>query len=72
MRHYGFLSPNSKLSVEAVRWLVTIDAGQLFLLLSQSLLVMAPPPRLRCPECGGPLCVVGLILPGDALYFDTS
>lgn len=75
VRHYGFLSPNSRLSVEAVRWLVTLHAGQLFLLLSQSLLVMASPPRWRCPDCGGPLCLVGLILPGDALgcpYFDSS
>ena len=75
VRHYGFLSPNSKLPLEAVRWLVTLQAGQLFLLLSQSLLVMPAPPRLCCPECGGLLCVVGLILPGDALgnpYFDTS
>jgi hypothetical protein len=72
VRHYGFLSPHSKLSVEAVRWLVTLANGQLFVLLSQSLLVMPAPPRLRCAECGGMLCLVGLILPGDVVWFDTS
>jgi hypothetical protein len=28
VRHYGFLSPNSGMSIEAVRWLVTLHNGQ--------------------------------------------
>jgi hypothetical protein len=75
VRHYGFESAASRHSMDAVRWLVTLASGHLFLLLSQSLLVMASPPRHRCPNCGGMLCLVGLILPGDApayVYFDTS
>jgi hypothetical protein len=72
VRHYGFLSANRRHSIEAVRWLVTLANGQLFFLLSQPLFVMAPTPRLCCPDCGGLLCVVGLLLPGDPSYFDTS
>lgn len=75
VRHYGFLSANSRLSVEAARWLLTLANRQLFVLMSQPLLVLPTPPRLCCPDCGGLLYRVGLILPGDARagsYFDTS
>ena len=72
VRHYGFLSPNSSPSAEAVRWLITLSNGQLFLLLAQPQETPIWVPRLRCAECGGPLCLVGLTLPGDAWCFDTS
>jgi hypothetical protein len=72
VRHYGFLSPNSSLSVEAIRWLITLHNGQLFLLLSQPQQTPLWRPRLRCAECGGLLCLVGLVLPGDQSYLDTS
>ena len=75
VRHYGFESAASRHATDALRGLVTLASGHLFLLLSQSLWVMASPPRHRCPDCGGMLCLVGLILPGDApayVYFDTS
>jgi hypothetical protein len=62
---------------EAVRWLVTLYCGQLFQLLAQPLLVMAPPPRLRCPDCGGLLMLVAVYpaswtVSGLWSYFDTS
>lgn len=72
VRHYGFLSGNSKLSVEAVRWLITLQSGQLFWLLAQPQQTPIWQPRLRCAECGGPLCMVALLLPCDTWYCDTS
>jgi Putative transposase/Transposase zinc-binding domain len=72
VRHYGFLSPSGRLSIEAVRWLITLHNGQVFLLLAQPEQTPIWEPRLRCAECGGPLNVVDLILPGDAWYFDSS
>ena len=35
VRHYGFLSPNSGISIEAVRWLVTLYYGVIFVLLAK-------------------------------------
>src|SRR5262249_20136918 len=32
VRHYGFLSPNSGTAIEAVRWLVTLQNGAVFVL----------------------------------------
>ena len=42
VRHYGFLSPNSGTSLEAVRWLVTLHNGAIFALLAD---VPRDPPR---------------------------
>lgn len=72
VRHYGFLSPNAGLSIEALRWLITLHNGQLFLLLAQPQQTPIWTPRLRCTACGGPLALIGLTLPADRSYFDTS
>lgn len=71
VRHYGFLSPNSARSVEAVRWMITLHNGKTFVLLP------AAPPQMpdtsagRCNHCGGPLRVIA-ILPPRTDIFDTS
>jgi len=44
VRHYGFLSPNSATSIEAVRWLVTLYNGAAFTLLAR---------RARLPQAHG-------------------
>jgi hypothetical protein len=72
VRHYGFLSPNSRPSIEAVRWLVTLANGQLFVLLSQSQQTPICVPRMRCPECGGLMRLIDVALPGTSCFFDTS
>ena len=72
VRHYGFLSSQSRLSLEAVRWLITLHNGQLLLLLAQPQQTPIWVPRLRCAACGGPLALIGLALPGDRCCFDTS
>jgi len=75
VRHYGFLSPNSRPSIEAVRWQVTLANGQLLVLLSQPQQTPICVPRLRCDQCGGLLRLVGVTLPslnGLNGFFDTS
>jgi hypothetical protein len=70
VRHYGFLSPNSGTSIEAVRWLVTVHNGAMFVLLAKRAVEPAAQPRPRCPACGSPMVVLGFV---PALApFDTS
>jgi len=63
VRHYGFLSPQSKTDVEAVRWLIALYYGHVFVLLGHVEAAAAPPPRMRCAECGGPLIVHAYVPP---------
>jgi len=72
VRHYGFLSPNSKHSIEAVRWLIALYHGRLFLLLARATSATPQPPRIRCAACGGAMCVIGFARPPHRTYFDTS
>jgi hypothetical protein len=60
VRHYGFASSNSKHSIESARWIVTLHYDRLFLLLAQQS-PTTPPPRIRCPACGGAMVVVRLV-----------
>jgi len=71
VRHYGFLSPNSRESIEAVRWLVTLQYGLVYLLLARLAPKAERTPQVRCPACGGPMHVL-TFLPPHALIFDTS
>jgi Putative transposase/Transposase zinc-binding domain len=72
VRHYGFLSPNSKQSIEAVRRLVVFHYGLISLLLANLPQRALAQPEIRCDECGGPLRRLGLFRPAELLYFDTS
>jgi hypothetical protein len=72
VRHYGFLSPNSPLSVEAVRWLVTLHYGRIFMLLATAALTNSPTPTPRCADCGGPLRILTVAPRRTPLTFDTS
>jgi Putative transposase/Transposase zinc-binding domain len=70
VRHYGFLSPNNSIAIEAVRWLITLHNGAIF-----SLAVNTPPqptarPAPRCPNCNRPMSILGF-MPAPPL-FDTS
>ncbi len=71
VRHYGFLSPNSRVSIEVVRWLVALHYGLTFRLLGAALEETATPPRIRCGVCGGPMRVVAF-LPRPVAILDTS
>ncbi len=60
IRHYGWMSSNSKVSLEEVKWLVWMFWGWTFWLASGH--VPRKPPRqasvLRCAMCGGRMKVV--------------
>ncbi|QDT03052.1 Putative transposase [Rubripirellula lacrimiformis] len=83
IRHYGWMSSNSKLAIEEVKWLVWLFLGWTFWLGSghapQEKPLTAP---LRCAVCGGQLRVVEVtyeslqsarIIPEHSLtYFDSG
>jgi hypothetical protein len=70
VRHYGFLSPNSRYSVEAVRWLIHLRNNQIYLLLARSTLERPDPmPPVLCAECGAHMYVAAILRPA---YCDTS
>jgi hypothetical protein len=72
VRHYGFLSPNSRHSIEAVRWLITLYYGSIYVLLANPPQQVPNEPRIRCPECGGPMRALMFEPPAPLAYFDTS
>ena len=64
VRHYGWMSANSKLTFDSLRWLVWLFLGWTFWLGSGH----APQPeklpqreRPQCPCCGGPLWIVDVV-----------
>lgn len=80
IRHYGWMSSNSKVKLEEVKWLVWLFLGWTFWLASghapQNEPLTAP---LRCGECGGVMRVVevtyeSIELPSDQIpaYFDSG
>jgi hypothetical protein len=72
VRHYGFLSPKSGVSIEAVRWLITLHNGGVFTLLAMLTAPPAEPLSLRCPACGGIMTVLGFAPAPAPAVFDTS
>lgn len=72
VRHYGFLSPNSRTTVEAVRWLITLHAGATFALEAKGVEESTATHAPRCPTCGGPMSVLGFTRPPAPAIFDTS
>ncbi len=81
IRYYGWMSPNSRMPLDEVKWLVWIFLGWTYWLASGH----APQenkhrkPTVRCPECGGPLRIVRVshrpitILPEHAIpYLDSG
>ncbi len=71
VRHYGFLSPNSRMSIDAVRWLVTLHHWLTYRLVCSAPQEGANGPRIRCPRCGGPMQVLAF-QPRPVAIFDTS
>jgi hypothetical protein len=72
VRHYGFLSPNSGTSIEAVRWLITVHNGAIFTLLAKRAEEPAPQPAPCCPVCGGPMSLLGFVPALAPAVFDSS
>jgi hypothetical protein len=72
VRHYGFLSPNSRLSLDLVRWLIALCQGLIFVLRGPLLQNAPARPRPRCAACGGAMIVVGFAPYTAPVLFDTS
>jgi hypothetical protein len=72
VRHYGFLSPNSRIALEAVRWLVTVLTGAIFVLVAKGTEGSTTPLAPRCPVCGGPMTLLGFAPAAVPAVFDTS
>lgn len=62
VRHYGFLSPNNKEPLEAVRWLVAVHYDLVFPLVAM-LEEQPSSPAVHCSECGAAMRLVGFISP---------
>jgi Putative transposase/Transposase zinc-binding domain len=71
IRHYGFLSPNNRPSIEGVRWLVTLYHWLTYRLVCRAPEEASTGARIRCPSCGGPMQVL-TFLPWPVAIFDTS
>ena len=69
VRHFGFLHCQSKLQIEAVRWMVAIHDGRQYLLLVHVQLVTIPPPAVSCPDCGAAMLLTGFTPPVRAPPF---
>lgn len=63
VRHYGWLSPNSKIDFESVRMLVWFYLGWVYWLASGHAprQPLPEPAGIRCAECGGPLRIIGVV-----------
>lgn len=62
IRHYGWMSPNCRVSLDEVKWLVWLFLGWTFWLGSGHAPQTPPPPKpaVRCAACGGEMRVVGI------------
>jgi hypothetical protein len=73
VRHYGFLSAASGVSLELVRWLIALWAGMTYLLRSgRDKQPAAPLGEPTCAACGGRLVRLGFVPAASASAFDTS
>ena len=83
IRHYGWMSANSRISIDEVKWLVWVMLGWTFWLGSG----FAPQPEkliapIQCTECGGEMRVVevthqsldsiGIQIERGLMYFDSG
>jgi hypothetical protein len=72
VRHFGFLSPNCGIALEAVRWLVTMHTGAIFALVAKGAKGPTTTAAPRCPTCGGAMSVLGFAPAVVPAVFDTS
>jgi hypothetical protein len=72
VRHYGFLSPNSRVSLDMVRWLIALYQKAVFVLRSQVPQEAAARPQFRCAHCGGAMLILICFYSAESNYFDTS
>jgi hypothetical protein len=63
VRHYGFLSPNARRSIESLQWLVSAALDRLYRLACFVETVTPSQPALICSECGQAMILMGYVLP---------
>ena len=72
VRHYGFLSPNSRVSLEMVRWLIALYHGLVFVIRGQVPRKSTVRSPIRCAFCDGLVIMVGFVPYSATVPFDTS
>ena len=72
VRHYGFLSPNSRVSLDLVRWLIALYHNVVFVLRGHLPQEAPARPRIRCAHCGGAMLILIRFDSAESNYFDTS
>ena len=72
VRHYGFLSPNSRVSLDLVHWLIALFQNVVIVLRGQPPQEAPARPRIRCGYCGGAMTILIRFDPADSTCFDTS
>jgi hypothetical protein len=72
VRHYGFLSPNSRMSMDLVRWLIALCYRLVFVLRGNVPEEAKAQPGPRCPVCGALMSVLHFDPGAELGYFDTS
>jgi hypothetical protein len=61
IRSYGWMSPNSRIDIEQVRWLACLYLGLTFILaMLQPKLERAATKPMRCLHCGGKMRLIGV------------
>ncbi len=73
VRYYGFMSPNNKLQLEDVRWLIWRWLGWTYWLGSGRFQPPPPQPKPpKCDHCGGELELIGMTHPDHRLVWSKS
>ncbi len=63
VRYYGLLSPAQRLLLQKARQLLPVTNSKLNSAHPATLKTTAPPPLLTCPQCRGPLTLLGPLAP---------
>jgi Putative transposase len=71
-RHYGFLSPNSRVPLDAVRWLIALHHKLVFELRGRVTEAASPRTRIRCAVCGGTMLILVRFECPETYDIDTS
>jgi hypothetical protein len=72
VRHYGFLSPNSRHSLDLVRWLIVLSLRVPFVLRGHVPVEAEVAPSVRCALCHGAMSVLAFLPRPTPIYVDTS
>jgi hypothetical protein len=72
VRHYGFLSANSRWLLDLARWLIALGQGWVHVLRAHVAEEAKVQPPIRCVVCNGPVRVCYFLPSPQLAYWDTS